>query len=236
MRPNTSKLPTTLSLPLALLIGLAACGETETENSNSGAAADAGIEESDAMATTPDAAVERIALRNQEECAGGIFGIGPAPGEAGHLAATRLTPPSYPFSVESVRYEVPATQGACSQGVAHRVEVYVTSENTPAAQPIAIETINVPKSAGTTEDVWLEHELADAISLSEGEHLIVAVEMAGEPQTAAMCVYMCNPDGSELVDRNWWSNSDVTPYPWADTVTLFGFGNWRMEAAGTEGP
>ncbi|MFH1130575.1 MAG: hypothetical protein V1754_04525 [Pseudomonadota bacterium] len=139
--------------------------------------------------------------------------LAPDPSEIGHLAAVRLTPFYYPFTVASVSYSLNGSSGTCNTGVAHRVEVFVDTTVTPNANPTIAETINVP--AGTSAPLSREVKLplTTPIKLQKGEHIFIAVEMAGDITGLNICLVACASAGP--VDRNYWSNATQAPYAWA---------------------
>ncbi len=164
-------------------------------------------------------------LNNNAECL--EWGaISPAEGEAGHLYAARLTPPSYPFEVTEVQYELMGG-GECDSTTAHRVEVFVDSATTPSNSP-TITQLDI-SATGTTEFVRVvTAQLPSPITLQTGEHLFVAVELV---TIEASCIATCG--GATVADRDWWSNAVAAPYSWA-TLASFNFDvHARIGANGT---
>jgi len=153
----------------------------------------------------------------------------PNMGNEGHLAAVRLTPESYPYEVSGVAY-VLAHGNKCSAKVAHRVELYVDTNAQPSNMPTIVEQIDVPALAsGMGSFRLVEQPLAAPITLSQGESLFVAVELAGTPAEHA-CIMNCAGTGDD--DRNYWSNATAAPYNWA---TLASFGNATNLRIGANG-
>lgn len=138
----------------------------------------------------------------------------PSPGEDGHLAAARLVPASYPATVGKIRYQI-VINPAC-QALAHRVDVFKASTVAPPATPTIIESINVPANA-QGPDFKIELNLTNAITLTAGEYLFVAIEQkrAGGMYT---CVATCGGP-TQHPDRNYWSNATGAPYPWAQMAS-----------------
>lgn len=107
----------------------------------------------------------------------------PAPGEEGMLVATRLTPPNYPWRVETVQYTAAAFQAidyTCSTAFDARVEVSVIDGETPPAAPellavIPVEGLELPPDTMRFVDL----PLPEPIVLREGQHLLVATARAG---------------------------------------------------------
>ncbi len=152
--------------------------------------------------------------------------ITPAEQEAGHLYAARLTPPSYPFEVTEVQYELMGG-GNCDSTPAHRVEVFVDSATTPPASP-TITQLDIAATGATEPIRVVTVGLPSAITLQTGEHLFVAVELVN---VESSCVATCG--GATVADRDWWSNAVAAPYSWA-TLASFNFDvHARIGANGT---
>ena len=150
--------------------------------------------------------------------------VAPLDGEEEHLLAVRLTPPSYPFQVNRVRYRLVGADWAsmCAPGLAHRVDVWVGSTAVPAAEPSLSETVEVPADPGQTTSRWVELALASPIILESGQDLFIGVALSGGTDGSRICVNMCMDDGED--DRNYWSNAKAPPYSWAEMAS-FGFDN-----------
>ena len=138
--------------------------------------------------------------------------------------AARLTPESYPFVVETVRYHVvteteAAGSEGCNAGLAHRVELYVTTETAPPAEPDPAAVIDAPAEPDLDLDHLASHEVSPPITLTEGQHLFIAVEMAGTPGGERLCVSACDNPAAEA-DRSYWSGAATPPYPWATMSSL----------------
>ena len=164
---------------------------------------------------TPSGWVSRSVpvLNNDADCE--TWGsVSPLPGEAGHLYGVRLTPPSYPFTVDEVVYELYHDEQTCDAGLAHRVELYTGSETMPPNNPAAPVSITMPAvslaNAGTRV---VELPISPPITLQAGEHLFVAVEMIFADASSITCLATC--DGTTVFDRDWWSNATMPPYNWA---------------------
>jgi len=157
--------------------------------------------------------------------------VHPLEGEYGHWAAARLTPPSYPFEVQSIRYELDVFNEGCA-AFAHDVFVFVESAIAPSATPTEIErwTIAVGEAEGA-----VARPLTSPITLQTGEHLFIAVEMAGTSPASRMCIRSCREHQGTSVflpERNYWSNATATPLPWADLQTFNLLDNYVVEALG----
>jgi hypothetical protein len=160
------------------------------------------------------------------------------PGEAGHYAAARLEPPSYPFEVRSIAYDLllPAGVAQCDASLAHEVQVYVASADSPPAMPSSddsrVATLAVPSgaAAGHTNEL----ELPEPVTLEAGESLFVAVQLAaGAGATTSLCIGACG-EGTAISDVDFWSNAAAEPFAWADMVDEFGFtNNFMIRAYGS---
>ncbi len=163
------------------------------------------------------------------------------PEEAGHYAATTLTPNVYPFTVERVRYNIrgPGYKPSCSTAIAHEVQVYVTQESKPPPKPsetaASFVTIAMPAEAMTEEFRVIDLPLAQPIVLNEGDRLVVAVEMAAAADLkTGVCIRSCYDFAVANVD--WWSNVADEPFAWSDLVVDYGFeANLTIQAIGTPG-
>lgn len=164
-------------------------------------------------------------LNNDADCLEWMA-VTPAENEAGHLYAVRLTPPSYPFEVTEVQYELFGTE-ECDSTTAHRVEVFVDTATTPPASP-TITQLDIP-ATGTTEPVRVvTAQLTSPITLQTGEHLFVAVELVN---IGGSCMAACG--GATIADRDWWSNAAAAPYSWATLASFQLDAHARIGANGT---
>jgi hypothetical protein len=167
-----------------------------------------------------------VLTNNDATC--GVGGIEPLPEEYGHRAAGRLTPPSYPFEVNTVRYRmIDNMMPTGCIDLAHDVFVFAATGTTPPAAPVPHETITVP--TGSIVGGWVELSLTTPLVLQTGESLFIAVEMQGLGDNEYMCLGTCSGPGFDT-GRNFWSNAASAPYPWV-TLESFGFlRNYQMEA------
>jgi hypothetical protein len=154
-------------------------------------------------------------LANDKACDDPSF-IYPAPGEAGHLYGVRLTPPSYPYVVTSIQYELVGLE-SCLITTDHRVEVFVSTDIVPPGTPTLLASIDVQGAAAQGPSLVVESPLVDDLVLQDGEHLFVAVEL---PLVEASCIAVCRD--APVADRDFWSNGVAPPYPWA-TLASFGY-------------
>ncbi len=160
-------------------------------------------------------------------------GVEAGQGEDGHLAASRLTPPGAPFTVESVSWTL-RNAADCNASAAYRVDVWVESSATPSATPVVIESIAFPASAPVRSWETMTARLTTPITLNAGESLMVGVEMLYAGAGDHSCIQMCND--ATVPDTSFWSNSDTTPYAWVP-LTDFGLdGNLTISASGTLDP
>src|SRR6266487_1845628 len=104
------------------------------------------------------------------------------------LAAARLTPQAYPFQVTGVEYVLamgdPTMNDPCDATLPHRVEVYVDTNVQPSNTPTIAAQLDMPGmpnvAPGTA--VVVNAPLPTPISLSAGDNVFVAVELAGTAQ------------------------------------------------------
>jgi len=152
-------------------------------------------------------------------------------GENGHLFSTRLTPPSYPFVVESISYnavEQILAKAECRAHFDHKVEIYVGTFNKPEATPTPIEVIQVAATQPTNltyNDVFIKtftHKLKNPLELKKDENIFIAIEMRHDPNyTMALCInesVTISKDSSQY----YWSNTASPPYNWGDLASSFG--------------
>lgn len=169
----------------------------------------------------PDLPVTKL-LSNGSCGSSTLYPVSPGPTEDGHLAAARLTPKSYPFTVTQIRYALlPAVPSVpCDTGLAHRVEVFVDKATAPPASPTATRTFNNPKVPNGTTFRVITHDVIPPIVLQQGDQLYVAVELRYDSASSFSCLRSCW-DTTAPTDRDYWSNAKTSPYPW---VKLSSFG------------
>jgi len=159
----------------------------------------------------------------------------PNPGNEGQLAAARLTPPAYPFQVTGIEYEIAmgdtANGDPCDATLPHRVEIYVDKNVVPSNTPTIAAQLDNPGTPNVPANTALivKTDLTTPITLSTGDNLFVAVELAGTAEKH-LCVLLCAGTGAD--DRNYWSNATMPPYNWA---TLASFNNDSNLAIGANG-
>ncbi len=164
------------------------------------------------------------------------------PDEAGQRAASSLKPPSYPFEVTRVRYELggAAINAQCANTMAHLVEVHVSDAAKPDASPsvnaASWVSISVPDEADAADLRAVELTLDPPLTLSDGQHLVVSVELvASMDLMSSLCLRSC-ADAKPVVGVDWWSGAAAEPYMWADMIADFGFTtNFLISAYGTAG-
>jgi len=185
---------------------------------------------SNAVSRLTEDAVLDWTLTNNDFCTPGPR-IVPLPWEVGHYAANRLTPPAWPFIVDSISYELDEQSG-CRGDVDHTVLVWAESSLIPSATPVLLETIHVPAggvAVGTarTYDV----PLSSPLELDAGEHLFVAIEMVLSDSGEFTCLTTCG--GHSDPEAGFWSNDTATPFPWT-TLSSFGLdGDYKIDAHGS---
>ncbi len=160
--------------------------------------------------------------------------VSPDAGNEGQLAAGRLTPPTYPFQVTSIEYELVMNDPAsapCDATLAHRVEIYVDTNVTPSNTPVIAATFDVAAMPGIPVNTHrlVTRTLATPITLTAGQNLFVAVELAGTGPDH-LCIPLCAGTGAD--DRNYWSNATMPPYNWATLASFNNMDNLRVGANG----
>lgn len=143
------------------------------------------------------------------------------PDEAGHHAGSILTPSSYPFTVSMIEYtlEEPPDIPSCKSELAHRLELSVLSaEQPPPASPsseaIRHISLEVPQAMAPTERRVILQNLADPITLNEGERLLVSVSLIAEGADH-LCIAACEDEPARR-GAEFWSNAPQAPYDWAE--------------------
>tara|TARA_Y100000589_G_scaffold266926_1_gene258246 strand:- start:28 stop:543 length:516 start_codon:yes stop_codon:yes gene_type:complete len=164
--------------------------------------------------------------------------VGPnIPQEVGHRAATVITPPSYPFSVTRVQYDL-MNRGSdrCTNALAHTAEVFVIDE---AGAPVALPSANggqylsMPVRANENSEAKRSVRLIleRPIRLDNGQRLVVSVQLTAT-DNVRLCMGMCNDEESPL-GQEWWSNSADAPFNWQDMNADFRIrGEFVISASG----
>jgi hypothetical protein len=163
-------------------------------------------------------------LNNDPECLypGYVY---PLPGNEGHLYAVRLTPPSYPYRVTEVHYELDGSD-SCDPSAPHRVELSVGSGVEPSNTPNLVATLQIPAGDSAASFRVVKEQLPTPIVLQAGEQLFVAVSLPWETSCIAGC------HGAQEADRDYWSNATQPPYDW---VTLMSYGTDMHARIGVDG-
>jgi hypothetical protein len=209
-------------LPLLGLTALFGCGGDDDASSDPDArpssTADAAV-----IIDDPDAAIAvDVRVGNVPEGCEFDNNIGPIlPEEAGHLAGTALTPPSYPFTFTQVSYAL-GFANECVTGLAHEVVVFAAADMPPSNTPSAADetqVIPVPAGADAEADRTITLVLPEPITITEGA-LVVAVKLNADGDNS-LCLRSCGTGGESGDD--WWSNAAAEPFAWADMLDDFGF-------------
>ena len=150
------------------------------------------------------------------------YDIGPVlPDEKGDPAVARITPPSYPFKVASISYQLTGMEAACGTNIAHSVSVYAgPTGDTPPTTPTSVQKFDVAGSPADQRTLVVTKTLSPPIVLTQGQDLFVAVEMQGNSaNTISNCLDGCSLAADDK--RQFWSEAPQPPYTWA---TLYSFG------------
>ncbi|MCK5798355.1 MAG: hypothetical protein KAI47_14285, partial [Deltaproteobacteria bacterium] len=163
---------------------------------------------------SPDA--PKVVLLSNGVCSSTTMGpMASGAGEDGHLAASRLTPKHYPFTVTQVRYALlPGSSLKCHTGMAHRVDIYAAGGVAPAAFPIVLRSISVNAQANGSTIRVITLDVTPPLVLTQGQQLFVAVEMRIDANSNRTCLRSCFPPSGALPGRDYWSNAASAPYPW----------------------
>jgi len=160
------------------------------------------------------------------------------PQEAGHLAATVLTPDTYPFAVSHVQYGLARKPIAdCVNTYAHRVEIFVTEGGKPPPKPSTdastFVSIAVEESFEDIDLRVLEPKLDPPIVLTDGQSLVVAVSLEADVDAnLSLCLASCV--GAAIPGVDYWSYAAAEPYKWVDLVANYNWpANFKIYAFGT---
>ena len=209
------------TMPLVLL----ACGEDPGEvDADAGAAPDA--------ASAADSGPLTRFGPTGMECADVDDFTFASEGNEGHFAAVRLTPPSAPFSLRAVEYELHHFSLFADRCLAlpHQLLVFRVASDAPTpARPRYDLDIRVTPEAPTPlpdENTTVTHrETFAPIRIGEGEDVVVAISMEGrtfDDGTAELVCLSAVSCSDWEADEHLWSNAAAPPFDWA---TLASFEN-----------
>ena len=139
----------------------------------------------------------------------------PGNGESNHLAATLLTPPAWPWTLNavSIALQNEDPNGLCNADHAHTAFLWVTTDPDsppPEDTPADIE-LTWPQVEVTQPNRFLDQNLEPPLQLVDGQHVWVAIQMGGTVPDSS-CVNACADEWT--AGRDYWSNAAVPPYPW----------------------
>ncbi len=241
-----------LFLVLGMTFALGACSESEGDDDATADDDDATADDDDATADDDDATADdddttgaaddddssgtgSDLLANFPDPCKQWTAVMPLSGEEGQLAAARLTPPHWPFSVDKVVYQLlhgDQDGVQCNAEYPHRLELFTAEGPAPAAEPadVLVMVTEEDDVQGTERIVVVE--IDPPITIEQDEDLFVAVELTGNyPEVG--CLSMCT-DGVTHDDRNYWSNATEAPYSWAELSGYGVMGNLVVVAYGVE--
>lgn len=186
--------------------------------------------------TEEDADTDVIRVSNAQ-IGGEIMLLTPDEGEEGFLCAARLTPPQYPFIVEQIEYPIGHSTGddepRCNASFEHHVFVLSSAELAP---PVDLDEAADYVVAGVAEDDipeggrYVVVPLDEPITVNDGEHLFVAVQLAGTfPEMTCTSV---DVSSTHHGNRNYWSNSAESPFTWVQLDSFGLTGNIIVDAVG----
>lgn len=187
----------------------------------------------------PDPVDARVTLENHGVAACHPETIVQAlPEERGHWAAERLVPPTTPFLVDAIEYQLSGQiQNAptCAANLSHQVFVVSAPDGLPPASPAAIAgyrvfDVRLPDATSTLTQFTLDPPL----EVDVGEALFVGVEIGvfSDLDDTQLCVGVCKEIPERIPGVSFWSNAASAPYPWADLVEVFELPNYSIRAYG----
>lgn len=205
--------------------GGSSTGASDAGGSDSGGSDSGG---SDSGGSDAGGAGGGVATLSNNDASCEVTSISAADGEGSHLGAARLTPPAYPFTVSRIKYGLSPSDDICNAGLEHRVDVFVGSAAVPPETPDVLVSATTP--ATDTPPDRIELDVSPPVTLEQGEHLFVAIEMVADG-AERLCVVTCSgPAAAE--DRNYWSNATAPPYPWATLASFDLDFNYDITAEG----
>ncbi|MEC8022882.1 MAG: hypothetical protein VX223_03045, partial [Myxococcota bacterium] len=162
------------------------------------------------------------------------------PSEAGHYAAKVLTPSSYPFAIDGIRYSLLTNNEVitCSGAPAHQVLLFVLDAGvslppTPSASGLGYRQYDVPADPSAAGGRNVEITVPIPLILTEGQSAVVAIQFAVDGD-AHICVADCQ-SAVPTVGTDWWSNAATPPFTWQDLVADFSLTtNMPVQITGTD--
>ncbi len=162
------------------------------------------------------------------------------PSEAGHYAAKVLTPSSYPFAIDGIRYSLLTNSEVitCSGAPAHQVLLFVLDAGaslppTPSASGLGYRQYDVPADPSAAGGRNVEITVPIPLILTEGQSAVVAIQFAVDGD-AHICVADCQ-SAVPTVGTDWWSNAAMPPFTWQDLVADFSLTtNMPVQITGTD--
>jgi len=158
--------------------------------------------------------------------------LGPAAGEEGHWAASRIATVDVPFTVTSIKARLhngSAGDGMCDGSLAREIRVWKSESDTPDASPEGVVVVSFDSEEVLGEERVVEGQLPSVITLNEGEYLWASINFGGTHPNVG-CVKTCRADSSPGL--HFWSNGSEAPYPWVDLAGTGAGGALWLEVAG----
>jgi|SRR5579862_1048596 len=144
------------------------------------------------------------------------------PNELGDPAIARITPPTYPFVVEAIAYQLRGGKTWCGTNIAHAVTVYAApgGGSPPATPPVDAQRITVAATASSIDALVVTEPLTAPITLTTGQDLFIALEMdANADKSQSVCIDSCPITADD--QRSFWSEQTSPPFTYA-TLTADG--------------
>ncbi|MBV72469.1 MAG: hypothetical protein CMH52_14180 [Myxococcales bacterium] len=189
---------------------------------------------------TPAPEGSQITVRNTPDMCDRVALLAPSlPSEAGHYVASVLTPPVYPFAIETIEYSLVSNDdvATCDGSLAHQVLLFALDADspmpaTPSATGLGYRPYNVPDAQNSQAGRQVSITVPIPLILTEGQRAAVAIQFATQGDQH-ICVATCEVDDAAR-GIDWWSNAESSPFRWQDLVGDFGLtGQVMTELIGT---
>ena len=153
------------------------------------------------------------------------YGIGLNAGEPEAWAASRLTPPHYPFTVTAIDYEWLLGAG-CEAALTHTRAVWKGTGTAPA-EPVDLQVWSEPVtmfSSGTvpssvSRPYGFKRPLQTPIVLQEGEHLFLATRIIRGVRGSS-CAAICRGTPGDATRNYWGEGGAELPTEWASLASF----------------
>ncbi len=146
------------------------------------------------------------------------FTMGPGTPGFGTRWAARLTPKTYPFTIESVYYFVKGQPVAGDESVPHKVELFAGGNPPPASPALLDSWTATATTVAAGEPIKVEHTLAVPVVIAAGDFYL-SLEMAGidsSPKSIAVsnCAWQDPGPQPNHNSRHWYTLVKDPPFTW----------------------